>query len=108
MRRFGKSPSKQKERRKARYIPRKKVCSFCVNKVQAIDYKDVALLRRYISDRGRMEPRRKTGVCAKHQRALSAALKRARHIALLPYTPEHVYQSGGPRPKEPSPKEQSD
>ena len=113
MRRFGKSPSKQKERRKARYIPRKKVCSFCVNKVQAIDYKDVALLRRYISDRGRMEPRRKTGVCARHQRVLSVALKRARHIALLPYTPEHVRQSGGPRlkepsPKEPSPKEQSD
>jgi len=78
-----------------------------VNKVQTIDYKDVTLLRRYISDRGRMEPRRRTGVCAKHQRALSIALKRARHIALLPYTPEHVRQSGGPRPKEPSPKEPS-
>jgi small subunit ribosomal protein S18 len=103
-----KPPFKRREPGKGRYIPRKKVCSFCVNKVQTIDYKDVTLLRRYISDRGRMEPRRRTGVCAKHQRPLSIALKRARHIALLPYTPEHVRQSGGPRPKEPSPKEQSD
>lgn len=108
MQRRGKPGPKRREPGKGRYIPRKKVCSFCVNKVQTIDYKDIALLRRYISDRGRIEPRRKTGVCARHQRPLSIALKRARHIALLPYTPEHVRQSGGPRPKEPGPKEQSD
>jgi small subunit ribosomal protein S18 len=101
-------PAKPTTRRrfpgKGRYIPKKKVCQFCVNKVQTIDYKDVALLRRFISDRGRMEPRRKTGVCPKHQRVLSVALKRARHVALLPYTAEHIRQSGGPGPREFSPK----
>ena len=105
MRKSAKSPPRRREPGKGRYIPRKKVCSFCVNKVKTIDYKDVALLRRYISDRGRIDARRKTGVCARHQRILSAAMKRARHIALLPYTPEHVRQSGGPRPKELIPKE---
>lgn len=80
---------------KSRYIPKRKVCPFCVNKVREIDYKDVALLRRFISERGRMEPRRKTGVCARHQRVLSVALKRARHIALLPYTADHVRQGTG-------------
>ncbi|MGB2584082.1 MAG: 30S ribosomal protein S18, partial [Dehalococcoidia bacterium] len=89
---------------KRKYIPKKKVCHFCVNKVQTIDYKDVALLRRFISDRGRMEPRRKTGVCPRHQRVLSVALKRARHVALLPYTAEHIRQSGGPGPREYIPK----
>jgi small subunit ribosomal protein S18 len=68
--------------------------------VEAIDYKDVNLLRRYISDRGRIEPRRRTGVCARHQRTLSVALKRAREIALLPYTSEHIRQSGGVSPRE--------
>jgi small subunit ribosomal protein S18 len=101
-------PVKQTNRRrlpgKGRYIPKRKVCTFCVNKVQTIDYKDVALLHRFISDRGRMEPRRKTGVCAKHQRVLSVALKRARHIALLPYTAEHIRQCGGPGTREWSPK----
>jgi small subunit ribosomal protein S18 len=80
---------------KSRYIPKRKVCPFCVNKVREIDYKDVALLRRFISERGRMEPRRKTGVCARHQRVLSIALKRARHIALLPYTAEHIRTGSG-------------
>jgi small subunit ribosomal protein S18 len=65
-----------------------------VEKVSAIDYKDPTRFRRYISDRGRIEPRRKTGTCAKHQRWLSLALKRARHLALLPYTPEHVRLTG--------------
>ena len=101
-------PAKPTTRRrfpgKGRYIPKKKVCHFCVNKVQTIDYKDVALLRRFISDRGRMEPRRKTGVCPRHQRVLSVALKRARHVALLPYTAEHIRQSGGPGPREFIPK----
>ncbi|HEY49251.1 MAG TPA: 30S ribosomal protein S18 [Dehalococcoidia bacterium] len=97
-----KNVSKFKERGKGRYIPKRKACSFCINTEQLIDYKDTALLRRYISDRGRIEPRRKTGVCPKHQRVLSVALKRARHIALLPYTPEHIRQSGEPSPVEQS------
>ena len=77
-------------RGRGRFVPRRKVCAFCVEKVQIIDYKDIARLRRYISDRYRMEPRRKTGVCARHQRSLSTAIKRARHIALVPFTPAHV------------------
>src|ERR1700736_2417120 len=70
--------------------PRRKVCTFCVDKVQKIDFKEVGRIRRYISDRGKIDPRRKSGTCAKHQRMLTAALKRARHMALLPYTAEHV------------------
>ncbi len=81
-------------KRRGRYTPRRKVCSFCVDHVDVIDYKDPAKLRRYLSDRGKMEPRRKTGTCAKHQRRLSIALKRARHIALLPYTAEHIRLTG--------------
>jgi small subunit ribosomal protein S18 len=64
---------------------RRKVCSFCVDKVEAIDYKDGGKLRRYITERGKILPRRITGNCAKHQRQLTVAIKRARHIALLPY-----------------------
>ena len=65
---------------------RRKVCAFCVDKVEAIDYKDVAKLRRYMSERGKILPRRMTGTCAKHQRELTEAIKRARYVALLPYT----------------------
>jgi small subunit ribosomal protein S18 len=65
---------------------RKKVCSFCVDKVESIDYKDIARLRKYVSERGKILSRRTTGTCARHQRALTVAIKRARHIALLPYT----------------------
>lgn len=65
---------------------RKKVCAFCVDKVEAIDYKDAAKLRRFMSDRAKILPRRVTGTCAYHQRELTTAIKRARHIALLPYT----------------------
>lgn len=65
--------------------PRKKVCQFCVDKAVAIDYKDVNKLRRYTSERSKILPRRVTGTCAKHQRLLTIAIKRARHIALLPY-----------------------
>jgi small subunit ribosomal protein S18 len=65
---------------------RKKVCGFCVDKVENIDYKDIARLRRYMSERGKILPRRVTGTCAKHQRELTVAIKRARHLALLPYT----------------------
>ncbi len=68
--------------------PRRKVCQFCVEKVQHIDYKDVARLRRFTSERGKILPRRMTGTCAKHQRQLSTAIKRARIIALMPYVSE--------------------
>ena len=64
---------------------RKKVCAFCVDKVTAIDDKDTAKLRRYLSERGKILPRRTTGTCAAHQRDLTTAIKRARQIALLPY-----------------------
>ncbi len=67
---------------------KKKVCQFCVDKVQQIDYKDVAKLRRYVSERAKILPRRITGTCAKHQRQLTVAIKRARHIALLPFSAE--------------------
>jgi small subunit ribosomal protein S18 len=60
---------------------RRKVCNFCVDKAEAIDYKEVNRLRRYLSERAKIEPRRKTGTCARHQRMLTVALKRARHVA---------------------------
>ncbi|MGN1051221.1 MAG: 30S ribosomal protein S18 [Acutalibacteraceae bacterium] len=65
---------------------RKKVCAFCVDKVEKIDYKDIARLRRYMSERAKILPRRVTGTCAAHQRELTVAIKRARYLALLPYT----------------------
>lgn len=65
---------------------RKKVCAFCVDKVETIDYKDIAKLRRYISERAKILPRRVTGTCAHHQRKLTVAIKRARHLALLPFS----------------------
>ena len=67
---------------------RKKVCVFCGEKNGEIDYKDTNKLKRYVSERGKILPRRITGNCAKHQRALTVAIKRARHIALMPYTCE--------------------
>lgn len=68
--------------------PRRKVCSFCVDKVEDIDYKDIAKLRRYVTERGKILPRRISGNCAKHQRQLTSAIKRARNVALLPFTCE--------------------
>ena len=68
--------------------PRRKVCSFCVDKVDHIDYKDVAKLRRFVTERGKILPRRISGNCAKHQRQMTVAIKRARNIALLPFTAE--------------------
>jgi len=65
--------------------PRRKVCQFCADKVESIDYKDIPKLRRYISERSKIMPRRMTGACAKHQRELAIAIKRARVVALLPY-----------------------
>ena len=64
---------------------RKKVCAFCVDKLCPIEYKDVPRLRRYLSERAKIVPRRVTGTCARHQRQLTLAIKRARHIGLLPY-----------------------
>ena len=69
---------------------RRRACVMCVEKMTSVDYKDFSFLRRFLSDRGRIESRRKSGTCAKHQRALAQAIKRARHLALLPYTAEHV------------------
>lgn len=66
-------------------IPKKKVCQFCVDKVDYIDYKDVAKLKKYVTEKGKMIPRRMSGTCAKHQRFLAEAIKRARVMALLPY-----------------------
>ncbi len=68
--------------------PRKRVCSFCVDKVESIDYKELGRLRKYITERGKILPRRISGNCAKHQRQLTVAIKRARNIALLPFTAE--------------------
>ena len=65
--------------------PRRKVCAFCVDRIQEIDYKDVPRLRRFLSERGKIIPRRVTGTCARHQRQLTTAIKRARHVALLPF-----------------------
>ena len=64
---------------------RRKVCTFCVDKVTSIDYKDAAKLRRYISERSKILPRRMTGTCTAHQRELTEAIKRARHLAMLPF-----------------------
>lgn len=79
---------------RGRYTPRRRYCSFCANKVMEIDYKDITMLRGYISDRGKIDPRRRTGTCARHQRALAMAIKRARHLALLPYAPKHIQKIG--------------
>jgi len=74
---------------------RRRVCAFCVDKIDKIDYKDVSTLRRFISDQGQIDSRRRTGTCARHQRRLTIAVKRARFLALLPYTAEHVRRHSG-------------
>jgi small subunit ribosomal protein S18 len=73
---------------------RRRGCEFCIDKVNEVDYKDLDLLRRYVGDRGKIEARRKAGVCARHQRVVAQAIKRARHIAFLPFTGEHIRVSG--------------
>ena len=73
-----------------KFIVKPKVCMFCVDKTP-IDYKNITLIQRFVSDRGKIVPRRRTGVCAKHQRSLSQAIKRARYLAMLPASPNHVY-----------------
>ncbi len=69
-----------------RFKPRKRICSFCADKSANIDYKDINKLKKHISDRGKILPRRVSGTCAKHQRELTIAIKRARQVALLPYS----------------------
>ena len=88
---FGKARDTRWSR--SRYVLSRKVCFFCANKVVAIDYKDPEKLSGYISDRGKIAPRRRTGTCAKHQRTLATAIKRARHLALLPYVPAHSHMT---------------
>ena len=78
------------DRPRKRRFGRRRPCPVCVARMKTVDYKDVGFLRRFISERARMEPRRKIGACAKHQRAIARAIKRARHVALLPYTIEHI------------------
>ena len=82
---FQKSDKPARPRRAGGFRSRRKVGVFCSEKAKPIDYKDVATLRKYISERGKILPRRITGTCAKHQRAITLAVKRARHVALLPY-----------------------
>ena len=76
-------------RGRPRYYARRKVCAFCVNHVKYIDYKDVSVLKRYVSDQFKIESRRKSGVCSKHQRGLALAIKRARHLAMMPIGRRH-------------------
>jgi small subunit ribosomal protein S18 len=75
-------------RRDYRRRPKRKVCSFCAEKATYIDYKEINRLRRFVTERGKILPRRVSGNCARHQRALAVAIKRARELALLPYTGE--------------------
>jgi len=69
-----------------RFFARPKVCAFCADKTLTIDYKKVDLLKRYVTEDGKIRPRRQTGACARHQRVVAGAIKQARHIALLPFT----------------------
>ncbi|HHY18509.1 MAG TPA: 30S ribosomal protein S18 [Firmicutes bacterium] len=77
-------PNKRDRKRRRR----RKVCSFCVDKMTSVDYKDIGRLRRYVSERGKILPRRINGNCAHHQRQLTLAIKKARYMALLPYVAE--------------------
>ena len=82
-------------RGRPRYFTRRKICSYCVDHIDYVDYKDVGRLSRFLTDRFKIEARRKSGACAKHQRALSLAIKRSRHLALIPYSPDHRTSSAG-------------
>ena len=78
----------EEKQKRVRRAPKKKVCAFCVEKAEEIDYKDVAKLKRYITEKGKIIPRRTSGMCAEHQRAPSVAIKRARIMSLLPFKAE--------------------
>ncbi|MDA1215362.1 MAG: 30S ribosomal protein S18 [Chloroflexi bacterium] len=80
-------PRRRRDGRK--FFPRRKVCSFCVDHIKEIDFKDVTRLRRHVTEWAKIEPRRRSGVCAPHQRDLARALRRARYMALLPFTGDH-------------------
>ncbi len=82
------APSTDAQGGKQRFFNHPRVCQFCTDKNVVIDYKQADLLRRYISEDGKIRPRRQTGACAKHQREVARAIKRARHLALLPFTTE--------------------
>ena len=73
------------DERGGRFVRKVRVCQFCAEKIHTVDYKQTDLLRRYITERGKIRPRRQTGACAKHQRMVTEAIKRARHMALLPF-----------------------
>jgi small subunit ribosomal protein S18 len=75
-----------------RYFAKPKICQFCADKHMTIDYKQGEVLRRFVTEEGKIRPRRQTGTCAKHQRELAGAIKRARHIGLLPYTGQDEYE----------------
>lgn len=83
---YDRKPRAEGEERRRRPVARRKVCQFCQDKVTEIDYKDVAKLRRFVTEKGKIVSRRQTGTCAKHQRELTTAIKRARYMALLPYS----------------------
>ena len=80
----------RKQRKKTGMFQRRKVCRFCADKNLSLDYKEVKTLRLFITETGKMTPRRISGTCAKHQRQLAVGIKRARHLALLPYAPSHM------------------
>ncbi|MCL0099794.1 30S ribosomal protein S18 [Dehalococcoidia bacterium] len=73
-------------RGRPRYFPRRKVCGFCVDHITHIDYKNLNVIRRFVSEQSKIESRRKSGVCSKHQRSLSTAIKRARHLGMVPFS----------------------
>ncbi|NJO84107.1 MAG: 30S ribosomal protein S18 [Blastochloris sp.] len=73
-----------------RFSTRRKVCAFCTEQIRTPDYKDIKRLQRFVSERGKILPRRRTGTCARHQRGLTTAIKRARHMALLPFVAAHT------------------
>jgi len=80
----------QPERGRRKFTPRRKRCVLCIDGIDVVDYKQVGFLRNFLTTRGKIKPRHKTGTCGKHQRRLAVAIKRARHLALLPYTAEHI------------------
>ena len=84
-----------KQRKVEQRQPRRKYCQFCKDGVEFIDYKDTQLLRKYMTDRGKIKPRRVTGACTQHQHDIAIAIKRAREMALLPYTVAVVSSRGG-------------
>ncbi len=89
----GPTTSEPRQEQRRRFRRRSRVCYFCTENISQVDYKDAELLRRYLTEQGKIKPRRQTGTCAKHQRSLARAIKRARHLALLPFTYEHIRKS---------------